>query len=367
MKKWMIVLVLAAVAGGFVWWQRTPLLAWYCVRGLKAADKTSRDTWVSRVAGLDTAVLPRLLDCLDDTDLAVCENATAGLLTLAERWHVDDDRTLRLAEEMQQRFDRFSSGGQVGVLEIMAQSLRRSPPRAAPPRLTRVAGDLLTTTSAMPDLRGHVLDLAGTLVEHVQPGQWRDVCQDLAVQSFKDCKPEIRIRGVNLFVHLARAAGPDFLKPVVPLLRDPAAAVRRAAVLAVGPSRDALADDDLLPLLHDPDLEVCGLVELALRSRGLPENHILLARLISDQRPGERLLVLDRLRDATDLEPGVWLRRLSQDPAPAVRAAAIRAASFHTHVDLRERMRQMSQQDPSPTVRQVAEYYLNRPAPRHDY
>jgi hypothetical protein len=360
MKKWTLVLVLMSLAAGAVWWQRTPLLAWYYVRGLTGADQTARDAWAKRVAGLDMAVLPRLLNCLDDANSAVCENATAGLLKLAERWDAEDDRCLDLAEDLQQRFDRFSCGGQVGVLEIMADVLRRSPPRAAPPRLARAAGDLLTTTAAMPDLRPQVLDLAGMLVEHVQPGQWRDVCLELALQSFRDAKPKMRIRAVNLLVHLARVADTAFLERVVPLLRDPVPAVRRAAVLAVGPSGEAVPDDVLLPLLHDADAEVCRLVELALRSRGLQESHILLARLISDQRPGERLQVLDHLGAATDLEPGVWLRRLSKDPAPAVRAAAVRAAYYQTHVDLRDRMRQMARQDPSPTVRQLAEYYLNR-------
>ena len=56
-------------------------------------------------------------------------------------------------------------------------------------------------------------------------------------------------------------------------------------------------------------------VSCALRSRGLQDNHILLARLISDRDPSARLLVLDRLHQSPDLEPGVWLQRLSSDPA----------------------------------------------------
>jgi len=365
MRKWTVVLALIALAAGAVWWQRTPILAWYYVRGLAQTDKAGRDTWTNRIASLDVAVVPRLLTCLEDGNPEVCENATAGLLKVGERWEIDDDRTLDLAEELRQRFDRFNSGGQTGALEIMARMLARSPRGAAPPRLTRAAGDLLATTAAMPDLRTYVLGLAGALVEHVQPGQWRDVCHELAMQSFRDANPEIRVRGVNLFVHLAHGAEPAFLARLVPLLSDPSPAVRRAAVLAVGPSREAIADDNLLPFLHDPDAEVTRLVELALRSRGLQEHHILLGRLISDQRAGERLQVLDHLRDAGDLEPGIWLRRLSEDPAPAVRAAAIRAAYFQPQVNLRERMRQMSLQDPSPTVRQVAEYYLNRPSARN--
>jgi hypothetical protein len=360
MKKWTLTLALVAVVASAVCWQRTPILAWYYVRGLIASDPASRDTWADRVAGLDAVVVPRLLNCLDSASSPACENVTAGLLKLTERWDVEDERTLALVEELRQRFDRLSCCGQLGALEIMTAALGRSSPRAAPPRLTQAAGELLAATASMPGLRPQVLDLAGMLVEHVQPGQWQDVCQALALQSSSDAQPEMRARAVSLLVHLGRAADPLFLKRAAPLLRDPAASVRRAAVLAVGPSREAVADDDLLPLLHDPDAEVCRLVELALRSRGLQENHVLMARLIGDRRPSERLQVIDHLRDATDLEPGVWLRRLSEDPAPAVRAAAVRAACFEPHADLRDRLQQMARQDPSPTVRQLADYYLHR-------
>ena len=44
----------------------------------------------------------------------------------------------------------------------------------------------------------------------------------------------------------------------------------------------------------------------------------------------------------------------------------IRAASGRSHVDLGERVRQMAQDDPSPTVRQLAEFYVNLPAARTD-
>jgi hypothetical protein len=71
------------------------------------------------------------------------------------------------------------------------------------------------------------------------------------------------------------------------------------------------------------------------------------------------LQVLEQLRQANDLEPGVWLRRLSHDPVPAVRAAAARAAGENDQVDLSDRLTQMAQSDPSPTVRQLARYYLS--------
>ena len=56
-----------------------------------------------------------------------------------------------------------------------------------------------------------------------------------------------------------------------------------------------------------------------------------------------------------------WLRRLSHDPAPEVRVAAIRAASEQTLVDLSDRLDQMARSDPSPTVSQLARYFSRSP------
>src|SRR5262249_7354452 len=89
---------LLLVSGAAAWWQRTPILAWYYVRQLCAANEEDRDRWVQRALGLDTAVVPGLLDSLARTDDRACANAVAGLLALVETWGPDDDRSLCLIE-----------------------------------------------------------------------------------------------------------------------------------------------------------------------------------------------------------------------------------------------------------------------------
>jgi len=102
------------------------------------------------------------------------------------------------------------------------------------------------------------------------------------------------------------------------------------------------------------------LCEQALRERHLSPSHIRLGRLLTDPRPSYRLEVLDHLVQATDLDPGVWLRHLSHDPKPSVRVAAIRAAyEVFPQVTFSDRMDQM-RADESPTVGQLAQYYLVR-------
>jgi hypothetical protein len=150
----------------------------------------------------------------------------------------------------------------------------------------------------------------------------------------------------------------DLLEKVVGLLNDPAVEVRRAAILAVGPADQVVRDEGLLPCLHDPDPEVRKLTESALVGRGLRPEHIELGRLLTDPDHLKRVQVLDHLREAPDLDPGLWLRRLSHDPAPSVRAAAVRVMSKLTLIDLSDRMDQMARTDPNPTVAWLARYYL---------
>jgi hypothetical protein len=154
----------------------------------------------------------------------------------------------------------------------------------------------------------------------------------------------------------------DLLEQVVSMLNDPEAEVRRAALLVIGPAtRDVAPDECLLPCLHDPDPEVRRLCEVALSGRGLSPEFLELGRLLTDPRPTMRLQVLDHLQHSPD--PGLWLRRLSHDTSPAVRVAAMRAMTQQPFLDLSDRIDQMARSDPSPTVCQLARFYLTCPRP----
>ncbi len=138
-------------------------------------------------------------------------------------------------------------------------------------------------------------------------------------------------------------------------------------ILAVGSAADVVLDETLLPYLRDSDDEVRRLSEQALRARGLSDDHIRLSRLLIDPAPSERLKVLDHLGDSADLEPGVWLRRLSHDPAPSVRASAVRVMALQNVVDLSDRLDQMARTDPSPSVCYLAQFYMkNAPRPQSE-
>ena len=129
-------------------------------------------------------------------------------------------------------------------------------------------------------------------------------------------------------------------------------------------AEEVVATEDLFPWLHDTDADVRRICEAALRVRGLDDDYLHLAALTTHQKPAMRLQALECIRYEPEREPWFWLRRLSHDPAPEVRVAAIRAASEQTLVDLSDRLDQMARSDPSPTVSQLARYYLSCPKPR---
>jgi hypothetical protein len=183
--------------------------------------------------------------------------------------------------------------------------------------------------------------------------------QDLVRLGLHSSAAENRLLAVRLALH----KGMDLLEQVSALLNDPEAAVRRAALLVVGPAQDVVPDECLLPSLHDADPGIRRLCEEALVSRGLRPEYIELGRLLTDPQPIHRLQVLDHLHRSGDLDPGLWLRRLSHDPSPAVRVAAMRAMTQMPYVDLSDRIDQMARSDPSPTVCHLARYYLHCPRP----
>jgi hypothetical protein len=149
----------------------------------------------------------------------------------------------------------------------------------------------------------------------------------------------------------------DAAEQVPSLHRDADAGVRRSALLAVCSVRELVADEDLLPLLHDSDSEVRQLCEAIRLGRGLRKRDLTMGRLITDCQFLKRLEILNYLGRDDQIDPQAWLERLSQNSVPAVRAATLRVA-FDSEcvpgIDFSERAQQMASSDPDGTVRQIA-------------
>lgn len=366
-KIWIALLVIAGL-GGAAWWHREPVVAWYYVRQLTNAAIDDREVWAQKVADLDEAAVPRLLEGLANPSAEACANLQASLILLAKSWGPIDVRSHSLVERLRLSFDEFSTAGQERVLEMTSILLQEPGDRPLPPRLTKAAGELLQSAEKKPELHPATLLLAAALVDCVEPGQWVDAARGLAERGLKAESVPTRVAALHLLSREPMRKDKDILESTIGLLRDPSSVIRKAAVVLLADESDLVREESFLPLLHDDDAEVQHLVEMALRRRKLTDADIEIARMISARDAGTRMRVLQYLHRANDLNVGGLLRQLSHDPAPAVRAAAARAAGESRHVDLSERLREMAADDPHESVRQNASFYLQLRARRfpHD-
>jgi hypothetical protein len=354
--------VLLFAACGIGWLERSALVAWYCVHSLAQAREDQRQSCIERVAALEPVPLAGLLGALHSSDGSVCDNVAAGLRFVVERWAPTDARRPQLADQLADNFPRFSAVGQQAALQVDSLLLQTSDKGTSRGALESAVAHTLFAAANSTDQAVHAqgMVLIAALLEQTREPEVLRGCRELTRACLRDEGTENRQQAVRL----ALRPELDLVDAIAPLLNDPAAEVRCAAMLAVGLRSTAIETDDLLRWLHDDSADVRRLCEDALRGRGLREEHLRLGRLMTDAQPGNRLQVLDLLRHVQDLEPGVWLRRLSHDPTPAVRAAAVRAAAEQRGLDLRDRLEQMAQNDPCPTVRQVAQYYLSTQRPQ---
>jgi HEAT repeat protein len=333
--------------------QRGRLLASYYLLRLDGAGGASRVAWEDKLLALDTVAVPSLLDRFGSQSETRCESARVCLARLAGCWPKEDRRRAELIVSVSARFGSFSVPGKAASLQTALAAL---PEKMSASQLKALAA-LLIAAAAESDAHIHAsgLALAERCMNPAAGAELNQAAQSVARSCLKDEQLETRVQAVQF---LSRG-GPTMLAQMVTALHDPSPEVRRAALTAVAPSEDVLSTDDLLPWLHDPDEEVRQICENALHRRGLEERHIRLARLVTDPKPTVRLQVFQKLLGNDELEPGVWLRRLSRDGSPAVRAATLRAAAEQSVIDLTDRIEQMSQNDPSPTVRQLAKFYLS--------
>ena len=363
-KKWWVAMLVLAGLATLAGWQRQQVVAWYYVRQLTNAYQENREDCANQVADLDESALPRVLAGLQSKDALVCANLQYALVLMTKRWGVTDPRAQSLVERLHTQFASFSSEGQEKILLLLTGILRQDGPKPLAPRLTKVVGEILIEAEGSNELRAASLLLAAELIDCVQPGQWADVVRDMAERGLKDERSETRLATMQLMLREPMRQNKDLMEKAIPLLRDPESCVRRAALVALASESEVVREEAFLPLLHDEDAQVQYLCEIALRKRKLTDDDIKLARMISDKNPVTRMRVLHYFHQMPELNLGEWLRQLSQDREPAVRAAAVRAAADYPQVDLTQRLREMAERDPSETVRQNARYYLQIRSPR---
>ncbi len=344
------------LAGGVVAWvERHALLCCYYVHRLESAHGDEAAIWAEKLAAMDERAVPEVLTLLSRDDADVCANARKTLECLVRRWGHDDPRCIDLNHQAIKEFSHLSTPGQRIVLELSAEWLEAG--NSCPACLVGACGRLITegNHAGRPDLQGPAIELALNVIARTSQADLLCAGRELTRSALLSTDPATRVRAVKLAIQ----PGIDMRRDTVALLDDSEALVRRAAMLAVGEDMEAIDTEKLLKWLHDPDPEVRSVCERSLRGekRGLSAEYVHLGLLLTDPRWQVRVTVLDHLDKVGDLA-APSLRRLSHDPSPAVRAAAVRAAAEDGDIDLSDRLDEMAQQDPSATVAALARHYL---------
>ena len=276
------------------------------------------------------------------------------------------DRLTMLGEQGLARLVEFVRAGDepsraaaIGAIERRLESGADHEPWA------NATAERLLTVSVRADPAGlrAILDLIPTLLKRtgqVDAGK----CRAVVAAGLKATEPSVRTSAVRLAIH-------DRVKmrtAVVPLLNDPAAEVRSAALVVVAAAdggEPLVTDEDLFRWLHDPDDGVRKVCHDVLASRDRTETEISLGRRLTNPNPRERLRFLLDLRYGDELaDPVPWLERLSRDVEPAVRAGAARVAmavSGDRRLSSPSWVNRVAEADPDPTVRRVAHYFVGEP------
>ncbi len=191
-----------------------------------------------------------------------------------------------------------------------------------------------------------------TRVEENQLGEWKDHLHQPILLRLADREPRARAAAVACLGQLTIDA---LAAPAVAYLDDPQSGdVRHQVLVSFAGRADLLTDDMILKRLHDPDPGIPPLAEIILKTRGLSKDQIAMGRLIASPRPEMRASVIPLVKEHDDLDPVVWLLRLSHDPDETVRTKAVEAMTGKDSPDLRARLREMAAKDSSPAVRTAA-------------
>ncbi|HEY2157379.1 MAG TPA: HEAT repeat domain-containing protein [Isosphaeraceae bacterium] len=197
-----------------------------------------------------------------------------------------------------------------------------------------------------------------TPVEERQLGEWKDHLHEPVLLRLADRDPRARAAAVAC---LGLSPLDALAAPAVAYLDDQQSGdVRHQVLVSFATRQDLLTDDMILKRLHDPDPGIPQLAELILKTRGLSKDQVALGRLIASPRPEMRASVVPLVKDHDELDPVVWLLRLSHDPDETVRTRAVEAMTGKDSPDLRVRLREMAEKDSSPAVRTAAGRIVNQ-------
>lgn len=354
---------LAALAGAFVMSRRSPVPAPAVEAKAEAVAAPGAEMSLKAMAeGLkrsDSSALAALVRKLE----AKPEGGAKGL--------TDDEGAawIEVIVGLRAGYPKFAApAGRATCVAAVAAVLTKFAPEPAP--AVWLGGlipsfDLLSTgmNDPAPEVRAAALGALGRLwswapgrpmtpVEEGQLNEWKDRFHEPSRLRLADRDPRVRVAAVACLGLIPIDA---LAAPAVKYLDDPQSGDVRQQVLSSFAARPGLLTEDMiLRRLHDHEPGLPQLAELVLQTRGLTKDQIALGRLITSPRPEMRASVIPLVKDRDDLDPVIWLLRLSHDGDETVRAKAVEALDGKDSPDVRARLREMADSDASPTIRTAA-------------
>lgn len=217
------------------------------------------------------------------------------------------------------------------------------------------------------EVRAAAIDQIGIIWEWV-PGRdiftverntlaaWKGSMLQLVQPHLKDTEIPSRLAAMRCLAALPIDAA---AAPALELLHDKEPFVRAETLRHFAGRSGLLPEEQLLSLSQESESMVARSAELALLSRGISEKQIELGRAILSKNPRDRMDVIGKLDESMDIDPGIWLARLVEDPDASVRLKALEAiASRKVSRDLLRKIQVISEKDASDAVRKSAEKIL---------
>ena len=334
-------------------------VAWWRVRQLLAAEPHAQALIVDQLAQHPIAACHQLLEVLLEENEPNRAIVLGDALTLIGRepGGAANEAMVACVQQIVQGFKSCPACGREQATQWVCSMIERIPEgeKAAPEFLTGASKLVeIGRASAEAGPRAAVLRLATALARVGLTEENVSRYRELARAGLADNAPPVQLAAISL----AMLSPLRMADEIAPCLASSSSEVRRAALVVLGPNPDAVTEDAILPLLHDSDEQNAALARSALLSRGLSDDQIRLGRLLADPSPAQRLLVIDHLDDGSHVDVNMWLKRLSHDTSPAVRSAAARAMAQASSPDLAERLAQMAEGDPSPTVSRLTRHFM---------
>jgi HEAT repeat protein len=197
-----------------------------------------------------------------------------------------------------------------------------------------------------------------TPIEETTLANWKEGLYQPVIRSLGHRDPRTLIAAVACLgtLPIDNAAAPG-----VAYLENKNADVRKQTMISFARRNLLLTDDMLLNHLYDEDVSIRETASIILKTRGLTQEQISLGGLIFSPKPQQRISVIPFLKDRNDIDPVVWLIKLSRDPEEMVRINAVEALSAHKSPSVKKRLAAMATSDPSAIVRQTASRHTRSP------